>query len=331
MSRLGRSLQRFPRPLGAGGYLLLALVGTVVVGPWLSGDPTEVTDATGASLVHPLGSRWLFRLVDGSTFAGATAEPNDTGWWLDRGPHRIWIPLESIAEVDQRRFWLGTDTLGRDVLARMLAGGRMSLAVGALAVGVALLLGVAVGLAAGWWGGVVDTLLMRLVDSLLAIPMLFALLLLGALLRPSLLVLVLVLGSASWMGVARLVRGQVLSLKEREFVVAARAMGASPLYIARVHLIPNAATPLVQDAALRLGDLILVEASLSFLGFGVQPPTPSWGALVAEGQAVVAQAWWLSALPGLAIAVTVMAAALLADDLAGSARSPGRSPPEKTP
>jgi len=202
----------------------------------------------------------------------------------------------------------------------------MSLAVGALAVGVALLLGVAVGLAAGWWGGVVDSVLMRLVDSLLAIPMLFALLLLGALLRPSLLVLVLVLGGASWMGVARLVRGQVLTLKEREFVVAAQAMGASPLHIARVHLIPNAATPILQDAALRLGDLILVEASLSFLGFGVQPPTPSWGALVAEGQAVVAQAWWLSVLPGLAIAITVMAAALLADDLAGSARSPGRSP-----
>ena len=326
MSRPRWGFRRFHAPPGPGAYLLLALVGTVVIGPWLAGDPAQVTDATGASLVHPLGSRWLFRLEDGSTLAGATADAADTGWWVDRGPQRVWIPLESVADVQHRRFWLGTDTLGRDVLARMLAGGRMSLAVGALAVGVALLLGVAVGLAAGWWGGVVDSVLMRLVDSLLAIPMLFALLLLGALLRPSLLVLVLVLGGASWMGVARLVRGQVLTLKEREFVVAAQAMGASPLHIARVHLIPNAATPILQDAALRLGDLILVEASLSFLGFGVQPPTPSWGALVAEGQAVVAQAWWLSVLPGLAIAITVMAAALLADDLAGSARSPGRSP-----
>jgi len=161
---------------------------------------------------------------------------------------------------------------------------------------------------------------MRLADVLLAFPALFLLLLVAATLRPSLAALVLVLGGLSWMGVARLVRGQVLSLKEREFVLAARGIGASPLRIAVTHLLPNTLTPLSQDAALRLGDLILAEASLSFLGFGVAPPWPSWGGMVAEGGEVLGTAWWLILAPGVAITLVVIAAALVADGLGELAR-----------
>lgn len=303
------------------GLLVFAgAAAAILVGPSLTADPVEVVDATGASLVPPLGTRWVFSLADGTTVAAAHVDEAAEGWWLVRRADRIWLARDQVEHRRQRRFWFGTDALGRDVMARLLAGGRVSLLVGILATAVALAIGVFLGLAAGWWGGVLDALLMRLVDGLLSVPLLFVLLLLAAVLRPSLAILILALGCSSWMGVARLTRGQVLSLKEREFVLAARAMGATPARIARVHLLPNAATPLAQDAALRLGDLILVEAALSFLGFGVQPPTPSWGAMAAEGQHVLATGWWLTVFPGLAIAGTVVVAAMLADSLSRSAR-----------
>ncbi len=166
---------------------------------------------------------------------------------------------------------------------------------------------------------------MRLVDALLAVPMLFLLILLAALFRPSVVTLVVVLGFSSWMGVARLVRGQVLSLKSRDFVLGARAIGAGPLRIAFVHLLPNVVTPLAQDAALRLGDLILVEAALSFLGLGVQPPLASWGGMVAQGEELVMGGWWVSLFPGACIAATVVAAALIADGLGDLARAERRA------
>lgn len=303
------------------GLVMLAAVTTAaLLGPWLAGDPTEIVDAAGASLVPPLGSRWVFDLADQTRVAASQVTRTDEGWWVVRRSEPVFLAWEEVEHVRHRRFLLGTDTIGRDVLTRLLAGGRTSLLVGALALVVALFIGVTVGLAAGWWGGLLDAFIMRLVDGLLSIPLLFVLLLLGAMLRPSLTVLILVLGGASWMGVARLVRGQVLSLREREFVLAARVMGASPFRIARVHLLPNAATPITQDAALRLGDLILLETSLSFLGFGVQPPAPSWGAMVAEGQSVLTTGWWLTVLPGLAIAATVVAAALVADSFSRPAQ-----------
>jgi len=199
----------------------------------------------------------------------------------------------------------------------------VSLGVGALALTLALLVGIGAGLLAGWTGGLPDAILMRLVDALLSVPMLFLLLLLAALFRPSLAILVIFLGFSSWMGVARLVRGQVLSLKERDFILAARALGAGPWRIAFRHLLPNSLTPIAQDGALRLGDLILVEASLSFLGLGVQPPAASWGTMVAEGQEVLANAWWLTMLPTALVAVTVIAAALAADGLQELAGSEG--------
>jgi peptide/nickel transport system permease protein len=301
------------------GILSAACIG----GPWLANDPTTIVEPAQAGLLPPGSSRWVVELRDGSRTAADTAQRTQAGWVLSgRGEPRT-IPTGAVVKVQRQIFWLGTDSLGRDVLARLLWGGRVSLAVGLVALLVAVVVGTSLGLLAGWRGGLVDGALMRLADALLATPALFLLLMVAAIFRPSLTLLVLMLGGLSWMGVARLVRGQVLSLKEREFVLAARGIGASPLRIAVVHLLPNTLTPLSQDAALRLGDLILAEASLSFLGFGVAPPLPSWGGMVAEGGEVLGTAWWLIVMPGVAVTAVVIAAALLADGLGEVARQEG--------
>lgn len=304
-----------PVHLRHGFGMLAVLAAACAVGPWLAGDPTAIIDPAQASLLPPGSSRWVVEQRDGTRTAAQAVQRVQDGWLLTgRGEPRL-ISTHDVVKLAPKIFWLGTDTLGRDTLARLLWGGRVSLAVGLTALAVAMVLGISVGLLAGWRGGLVDGILMRLTDALLAFPALFLLLLVAAIFRPSLTALVLMLGGLSWMGVARLVRGQVLSLKEREFVLAARGIGASPFRIAFVHLLPNTLTPLSQDAALRLGDLILAEASLSFLGFGVAPPLPSWGGMVAEGGEVLGTAWWLIVLPGFAIAAVVMGAALLADGL----------------
>ena len=305
----------WPPRLRTGAAVLVALAGVAVIGPLFASDPTAIIDPRGARLLPPLAQRQVLYRRDGSAVAAESASRVNGTWQIMRDGRHEEIPAAEVVRAASRRFLLGTDNVGRDLLARLLSGGRVSLAVGALALLVALVLGVGVGVIAGWAGGWLDAILMRLVDALLAVPMLFLLLFLAVVFRPSLGLLVAILGFSSWMGVARLVRGQVLSLKQRDFVLAARAFGASPLRIAAVHLVPNALTPLAQDAALRLGDLILVEAALSYLGLGVQPPIASWGNIVSEGQEVLAEAWWLTFLPAALIAITVVGAALAADGL----------------
>ncbi len=318
---LAHALPRWPRRLRVGLAALALLCAVAVIGPWLAPDPAEIVDPAVAGLLPPGAARAVVVRRDGTTVAGESLRRSGAAWVVARAGAEVSVPAAETASASVRRFWAGTDGVGRDVLARLLSGARVSLLIGALALAVALVLGVGVGLLAGWRGGLLDALLMRLVDALLAVPMLFLLLFLAALFRPSLTVLIAFLGFSSWMGVARLVRGQVLSLKERDFVLAARALGASSWRIAFRHLLPNALTPIAQDAALRLGDLILVEASLSFLGLGVQPPAASWGTMVAEGQEVLANAWWLTMLPTALVAATVIAAALAADGLQELARS----------
>jgi peptide/nickel transport system permease protein len=307
--------------LTTGAVLLAALALLSLLGPLLAGDPAAIVDPPEAGLLPPLARRAVLELVDGSTVAGDSVRPLGDRWAVTRHGEERLVAAADVASVGVRRFWLGTDNLGRDQLARLLAGGRVSLAIGVLALTVALLVGTAVGLAAGWRGGVIDGVLMRIADGLLAVPLLFLLILLAALFRPSPAALVAVLGLSSWMDLARLVRGQVLSLKERDFILAARAIGASDLRIAVVHLLPNLAAPLAQGAALRLGDLILAEAALSFLGLGVQPPLASWGAMVAHGQEFFPAAWWLTFPAGAAVAGAVVGAALLADGVGEAARS----------
>ena len=316
-----------PPRLVTGTVVLAVLTLVVLLGPLLAGDPAAIVDPPAAGLLPPLARRTVIELRDGSTLAGENARQADGRWLIARRGEQRSVAAADVATVSHRLYWLGTDNLGRDLLARLLTGGRVSLAIGALALTLALLVGTAVGLTAGWRGGALDAVLMRLADALLAVPVLFLLILLAALFRPSPAALVAVLGLTSWMDIARLVRGQVLSLKEREFVVAARAIGASGPRIAVFHLLPNLAAPLAQGAALRLGDLILAEAALSFLGLGVQPPLASWGAMVAHGQEFFPAAWWLTFPAGAAVVAAVIGAALLADGVGEAARAELRPTP----
>jgi peptide/nickel transport system permease protein len=309
------------RRLRAGAVVLSCLLLACAAGPWWTRNPQVIVDPPVAALLPPGAQRFVVSLRNGSTLAADRAERTAQGWRIERRGASDLLSEGEVAGVSRVRFWLGTDRLGRDVLARLLSGGRVSLAVGFLSLSVALVFGIGAGLLAGWSGGLVDTLLMRLVDGLMAVPMLFLLILLAALFRPSLVSLVAVLGFSAWMGVARLVRGQVLTLKERDFILAARGIGAGPARVAFAHLLPNLVTPVAQDAALRLGDLILAEAALSFLGLGVQAPHASWGAMIQQAGEYLVSAWWLTFLPGAAIAVTVIATALLADGIADLARA----------
>lgn len=223
------------------------------------------------------------------------------------------FPPERVARLSRERFWLGTDELGRDLLSRLVHGARVSLAVGVVAAAFALAAGALVGLFAGLAGGWVDAALMRFTDLVLAIPRLFLALLLVALWGASTVTTVFVLGATTWMAAARLVRAEILSARDREFVQAARASGLPRWRLGWFHLLPAAVPPLVVESVLRVGDTILLESTLSFLGLGVQPPRPSWGNLIADGKDRLLDAWWIATLPGLAVAATVLALYLLGD------------------
>jgi peptide/nickel transport system permease protein len=210
----------------------------------------------------------------------------------------------------------GTDQLNRDILARVVAGARVSLSVALLAVVLSATIGAAVGLVSGYWGGLVDTGLMRLVDGALAVPRLFILLLvLAAWDRIPLLALIVLIGATGWFATSRLVRGEVLRLREETYVMAAEALGARRRHVILRHLLPNTMGPLLVAATLGVGDVILLEAGLSFLGLGVQPPTPSWGSMVLDSKEVLVSAPWAGIFPGLAIVITVLSANLFGDAL----------------
>ncbi len=208
---------------------------------------------------------------------------------------------------------LGTDMLGRDVLSRLIYGTRISIKVGFVAVGIAVIIGTFFGALAGYYGGIIDAIIMRLVDIMLCFPSFFLILAVIAFLEPSIWNIMVVIGLTSWMGVARLVRAEFLSLKEREFVLAAKAIGASDIRIILVHLLPNAIAPILVSATLGIPGAILTEAALSFVGIGVQPPAPSWGNMLTAGKDILEIAWWLSVFPGLAILLTVLAYNLLGE------------------
>ena len=210
---------------------------------------------------------------------------------------------------------LGTDGFGRDLFTRMMLAGRLSLAIGAGAALLAVVLGSAIGALAAWRGGIVDTVAMAFTDALLSIPRLVLLLLCAALWRPSGGMVVLVLVATGWMGVARLVRGEVLGIRQRQFVEAADALGARSYRVLWRHVMPNAMGPAIVALTLGIGNAILLESGLSFLGLGVQPPQPSWGNMIAGGRDVIVVAPWVAIAPGLALIITVVACTLLGDAL----------------
>lgn len=208
---------------------------------------------------------------------------------------------------------LGTDDLGRSVLVRMLYGARISLLVGFVAVGISTLIGILLGSLAGYYGGWIDAFIMRFVDIMLCFPTFFLILAVIAFLDPSIWNIMIVIGLTSWMGVARLIRAEFMSLRRRDFVLAAQALGATDMRLIFRHILPNALSPVLVSATLGVAGAILTESALSFLGIGVQPPTPSWGNMLITGKQTLGSAWWLSVFPGLAILVTVLGYNLLGE------------------
>ena len=225
------------------------------------------------------------------------------------------INVKAILLAPSFEHWMGTDGLGRDVLTRMLYGGRISLLVGLVAVGISTIIGIILGAISGYYRGWIDTLIMRLVDVMLSIPSFFLILAVIAFLTPSIINVMIVIGLTSWMGVTRLVRAEFLSLQGREFVQASRTLGAKDARLIFTHLLPNSLTPIIVSSVLGVAGAVLMESGLSFLGLGVQAPQASWGNILTDGKDYIQFAWWLSLFPGLAILITVLGYNLLGEGL----------------
>jgi peptide/nickel transport system permease protein len=225
------------------------------------------------------------------------------------------LNLMNILSAPSKAHLFGTDELGRDVLSRMIYGARISLKVGFVSVGIATMIGIIIGSVSGYYGGIIDSILMRFVDVMLCFPTFFLILSIIAILEPNIYNIMIVIGITGWTGVARLIRAEFLSLKEREFVLAAKALGVSDVRIMFRHILPNAMAPVLVSATLGVAGAILTESSLSFLGIGVQPPIPSWGNILTAGKANIEIAWWLSLFPGIAILITVLGYNLLGEGI----------------
>jgi len=223
--------------------------------------------------------------------------------------------LKERLKPPSKKHLLGTDELGRDLFSRMIYATRISLTVGFVAVGISTVIGTSLGLISGFSGGIVDLIVMRLVDVMLSIPVFFLLLMVIAYIGPSIYNVMIVIGITSWPALTRLVRAETLSVVKRPYIISVKSFGLSKIRILFVHVLPNVIVPVIVSATLGVGGAILAESSLSFLGLGVQPPTPSWGNILTSGKDYLGIAWWLSVFPGLAILITVLAWNLLGEGL----------------
>jgi peptide/nickel transport system permease protein len=300
-----------------GAILLAATLVAVTLGAALwPHSPTRTLEPAVAALAAPGTKLRTLALADGRTLAAERVERDGTRYRLhDRtGQREIATTITAPGEpLGTRRFWLGSDRFGRDLAARLLHGGRRSLAVAAASVALALLLGVPLGLASGLARGGGGVLLLAVIDAAQAFPRLFLVLALAAAAPATAATSIVVLGLTGWMPIARVVRAEVRRLRDAEFVVAARAAGLSTTRLARHHVLPNLWGPIGVEASLATASAVAAEAALSFLGLGAPPPAPSWGGLIAEGRDLLAVAPWISVAPGLALAATVLGANLLAE------------------
>jgi len=308
--------------LRRGGAIVAAMAVLGLGAPWLAPyDPSEQPDGRAGQNRPPLTVMPAVRLDHGGWLLADRVERRPEGLRVERLGTTTLIPLERVENLDEdgvadhRFFLLGSDKFSRDVLSRWLYAARLSLGIAGLALIVSLTVGIGTGALAALGGPLLDSLLMRLVDGLISFPWLFLVITLTALFDVGAWSLVLILGLTGWMTVARLTRAELLGLRQREFVQAARGLGAGEVRIFFRHLLPNALTPLLVESALRIGRLILAEASLSFLGFGVQPPAASWGNMIADGRGAMLSAWWVSTFPALALLFTVIGLGMISDGL----------------
>jgi len=317
--QITKSQFRKNKPAVAGMLVVLSLYAVAFLGPFLAPfHPNAQEDIVRSRYLPPLaelftpvvtlkdGRRiWVRQVREvGEEISYVPISEPSSGDGGPLVPEAITVTRDQVQKIaktlrprwwNQKVHWLGTDKFGRDILSRIIYGSRISLSIGFVAVGIAITFGTFVGAIAGYYGGRVDDVIMRLVDMILAF--------------------IAVLGATGWMGTARLVRGQILSLKEQEFVQAAHALGLSIPRIIFRHILPNAMAPIIVTATLRVGTTILVAAALSFLGLGVQPPTASWGNIINQGRDNLLGAWWIATFPGLAIVLTVVAYNLFGDGL----------------
>lgn len=300
------------------GVVLVLLMGCMALfAPFLAGDTPILMRGNGRIYIFP-------NIISYKTLRAKNLYANFDRWEPAEGEFAIrpLIPynplrqdLRARLQPPNRTHWLGTDDRGRDVLSRIVWGARISMSVGFIAVGIAGIIGVVLGALAGYYGGIVDTLILRLIEIWICIPSFFLVITVMAFLDPSIVNIMVVIGLTGWPGIARLVRGEFLKHKQQEYAIAARASGLSDWRIIFRHLLPNALSPVFVSATFGIAGAILTESGLSFLGFGVPPPTASWGEILKQSQNYVDFAWWLVTFPGIAVFITVVSFNLVGDGL----------------
>jgi len=306
----------------AASFALLAIAAPLLT-PF---SPVAQLDAVAGRYLPPGSHRVLVRLRDGSSLLAEDVQPATGGITLQRNGETQWLANDRMrlrAPLRASLFALGTDRYGRDIWSRLVYGARVSLGIGLLAAALAAAIGSLVGGAAATLGGLTDRILMRTTDGVLAFPRLFLLVAMAAIFPQRGWVVVVVIGGTGWMGLARIVRGEILSLQQRDFVAAARTAGLPLTTILRRHLLPHVSTPILVEATTKVGEAILAEAALSFLGLGIQPPTASWGSMIAEAADALTRAWWAAAVPGIALTLCALGFNLLGDGLRDRWHVPG--------
>ena len=316
---VARAFLRRRLAVGAAG-LTLVLIVIALCAPYIASD-VPIVMKSGGRVYFPSTFRYsdLVSVVDWDEHLDGLGEDD---WALmppiAHSPYRT--DIINRIHPPSREHPMGTDDLGRDVLARMIWGARISLSVGFVAVGIALAIGIVLGSIAGYWGGKADIVISRIIEVVICFPVFFLLLIIIATVpKMNIYYLMFAIGIVGWTGVARLIRGEFLKLREQELVVAARALGVGPTRIIFRHILPNAISPVLVSATFGVAGAILTESALSFLGFGVPPPTPSWGSILSLAREYVYQAWWLTVFPGAAIFISVLCYNLVGEGLRDAA------------